>query len=83
MQPAWAMTWTRSSGRSGQCRRHLAASVCAIRRAVFAFLRKMVIFRLDDAGDSEASLRLDLLRPQRENGKLSECVEPRDRIFLA
>ena len=65
MQPALAMTWKRSSGISGQCRKHLAASVCAIRHAVFAFLKKMAILRRNDAGDSVASLRLELLRTLR------------------
>ena len=76
MQPAWAMTWKRSSGISGQCRKHLAASMCAILRAVFAFLQEMAILRRDDAGESVAPLRLKLLRPLHENGKRPERIEP-------
>ena len=76
MQPVWAMTWKRSSGISGQCRKHLAASMCAIQRAVFAFLQEMAILRRDDAGNSVAPVRLELLRPLRENGRLPERIEP-------
>ena len=66
----------------GQCRKHLAASVCKIQPAVFAFLQKMAILRRDDARESVASLRLEFLRTLHENGELPERVEPRDRISV-